>query len=98
MRLLQPTLGVVWSCAAATPEIVFNTLAHLACADAILGLYNDAQIECEARLLPEDRLGEVRVEQMVRKGFAGHCMVQVRGCRCPCRPDCVEAGRHTLNI
>ena len=46
-------------------------------ADAILGLYSDAQTECAARLLPEDRLGEVRVEQMVRKGFAGHCMVQV---------------------
>ncbi|KAL4853977.1 Inactive ubiquitin carboxyl-terminal hydrolase 53 [Chlorella vulgaris] len=55
-------------------ELMHNTLP---CLDAILGLYNDAQIECEARLLPEDRLGEVRVEQMVRKGFAGHCMVQL---------------------
>ena len=48
--------------------------------DAILGLYSDAQMECAARLLPEARLGEGRVEQMVRKGFAGHCMVQVRKC------------------
>ena len=107
-------------------------------ADAILGVYSDAQSECAARLLPEDRLGEVRraacmggrgshsqqlmrlqrvcveqqqyvtpstavltwstlslpyvnlviaapislqvrVEQMVRRGLAGHCMVQVSG-------------------
>ena len=53
---------------------------HAIAIDAILGLYSDAQMECAARLLPEDRLGEVRVEQMVRKGFAGHCMVQVRKC------------------
>lgn len=36
-------------------------------ADAVLGLYSDAQAECAARLLPEDRLGEARVEQMVRR-------------------------------
>ncbi|KAL4433793.1 hypothetical protein ABPG75_000234 [Micractinium tetrahymenae] len=55
-------------------ELLHNTIP---CLDAVLGLYSDAQAECAARLLPEDRLGEARVEQMVRRGFAGHCMVQL---------------------
>lgn len=54
-------------------------------ADAILGVYSDAQSECAARLLPEDRLGEVRVRavwQLLTMYFKQHTSHRQRAWYC----------------
>eukprot|EP00887_Chlorella_sp_A99_P005124 scaffold25.g5124.t1 len=55
-------------------ELLHNTQP---CLDAALGLYPDGCAEVEARMEAEDRLGDMRVDQMVRKAFVGHCMMQI---------------------